>query len=539
MSTLIHPILRILLLEDSDTDADLICRVLKKSGLLFDIRIVSNRERYEEALTDFLPQLILSDYALPAFDAVSAFRMKQTNFSHIPFIIISGIIGEENVVELIKEGVTDYVSKNSLPTLPSKISRAIREADEKREAEQHALDLAILSARLRKRKEELLNSNRLLQDEKEKVKAINAELHLLNAELEERVSTRTKSLEDSESQFRSMMETIPQIAWTNTHQGKMIFINRRWSDYTGFSEKQTGPKMINRLIHHEDLKTSFRLFGAILADGLGGEFQVRIRRGDGVYRWHLVRLMPIEKGSQANQIWIGTATDIQELRLLQQQKDDFISIASHELKTPITSLKLSLQLLDKIKESNSARIPALVNSANKSLEKVNVLIEDLLNAGMASEGQLHISKRKIPLAEIVCDGFKHLNTEGRYAVKLSGDLDIEIEADPVRIGQVITNFVDNAVKYAPLSFEIQVHIEKQAEKIKISVKDNGPGIRPENLRHLFDRYYRVDTSGSSYSGLGLGLFICGEIIRSHQGEIGVESQLGSGSTFWFTLPQQK
>jgi signal transduction histidine kinase len=116
------------------------------------------------------------------------------------------------------------------------------------------------------------------------------------------------------------------------------------------------------------ISTCFDQLKSILQTNDGGEFQVRGKRADGLYRWHLIRLMPVLNEQGQVQLWVGTATDIQELRILQQQKDDFISIASHELKTPITSLKATLQLLDRLKENpSSAMLPKLIVQANKSL----------------------------------------------------------------------------------------------------------------------------------------------------------------------------
>lgn len=125
--------LKILLVEDSATDADLLYRELKKLGPDFTSELVETHDSFENALINFIPDIILSDYSLPSFDGVSAFHIKQTRFPEIPFIIVSGTIGEENAVELIKKGVTDYVIKDSLFTLIPKITRALQEARERKE----------------------------------------------------------------------------------------------------------------------------------------------------------------------------------------------------------------------------------------------------------------------------------------------------------------------------------------------------------------------------------------------------------------------
>ncbi len=130
----------------------------------------------------------------------------------------------------------------------------------------------------------------------------------------------------------------------------------------------------------------------------------------------------------------------------------------------------------------------------------------------------------------------HVRAEGIYTLKIEGDMNVEVYADGMRIDQIVINFVNNAIKYAPGSKEIRIFIEKINDMAKVSIIDKGPGIPAEKLLHLFDRFYRVDSSGSQYSGLGLGLYISAEIIKRHNGQIGVNSELGKGSTFWFTLP---
>jgi PAS domain S-box-containing protein len=542
---------KILILEDNDSDADLLCRELKKSGIIFTSKVVQNRIDYERALESFHPDIILSDYSLPSFDAVTAFKIKQSLYPLLPFIIVSGIIGEENAVALINSGVTDYASKNNLFTLPAKIQRALKDtevrlekirADEKLQTQ--ATELVIANRELlfqneekEKSAKELRRSNELLIEEKEKVRSINQELYQLNLELEDRVASRTKALAESENRFRNMMETIPQIAWTNTISGKVDFYNQRWYDYTGLNLEQSGTSGFIKVIHPDDLAEGLNQFSLLYKNLEGGEFQIRGKRADGAYRWHLIRLMPIKSPEGELLQWVGTATDIHELRLLQQHKDDFINIASHELKTPITSLRASLQLLDRMKNTPSPdMLPKLITQANKSLDKVYILIDDLLNTSKADEGQLQINRQKYKLLAAISECCENLLKEGDFTYKIEGDATMEVYADFSRIEQVVTNFVTNAMKYAPESKEIRVRVESFPGTVKVSVIDKGAGIPAKNLPSLFDRYYRVDHGGNGYTGLGLGLYICSEIIKKHNGTILVDSDLGKGSTFWFTLP---
>jgi two-component system phosphate regulon sensor histidine kinase PhoR len=234
---------------------------------------------------------------------------------------------------------------------------------------------------------------------------------------------------------------------------------------------------------------------------------------------------------------VGTFMDVTNRRMQQQQKDDFISIASHELKTPITSLKASLQLLTRLKDTPvSPMLPKLIEQANKSMEKVSSLIEDLLDASHMNDGQLHLKKKEFVLSQLINDCCQHIRTGGAHTVITEGDLDLSVYADAEKIEQVIVNFVNNAAKYAPKSKDIHLNITQLKGMAHVAVTDRGPGVATDDIPHLFDRYYRVDNNGIKYSGLGLGLYISAEIIKKHGGKIGVDSEVGKGSTFWFMIP---
>jgi len=240
---------------------------------------------------------------------------------------------------------------------------------------------------------------------------------------------------------------------------------------------------------------------------------------------------------------VGTTLDITVQKMLDQatkellkKKDDFMSIASHELKTPITVLKASLQMLNRMKDNPTNMLARLIEQANKSMDKVTTLIENLLNTNKLNEGQLHLNKTSFIIAEMIADCCQHIRVAGEYSIITDGDKNLMVYADVNRIDQVVINFVNNAIKYAPASKEIHAKIEKINNVVKVSVSDKGPGIPPEKIPYLFDRYYRADSSGMQYSGLGLGLYISAEIIKKHDGKIGVDSEIGKGATFWFTLP---
>ena len=172
------------------------------------------------------------------------------------------------------------------------------------------------------------------------------------------------------------------------------------------------------------------------------------------------------------------------------------------------------------------------------MEKISELVEDLLNVTRINEGQVMLNKRSFNIAHLVDECCAHVRQLGTHELVVDGVLDLYIVADENRIEQVIFNFINNAVKYAPNSREIYLTLENLGSSVRISVRDNGPGIDASKLPHLFDRYFRADQSGAQVSGLGLGLYICSDIVKRHDGDIGVESLVGEGATFWFTLPIQ-
>ena len=387
--------------------------------------------------------------------------------------------------------------------------------------------------------EELEATNEALVSTVNELRRSQEGLHELNANLEDKIASRTRALADKIKELSFLADSIPSIVWTSDAAGKVDYINSRWLERNPARENlPLGDSWLANL-HPDDSEKVKAAWQESIRTGNPYEIEFRILNSYGNYHWYLVRALPMRDDTGKIIKWYGNNTDIQQQKELQQQKDDFITIASHELKTPLTSLKASLQLLDKIKDNPPpGMLPRLILQSRKSMEKMSTLVDDLLNVKRLQEGQLALNKTNFVVSELINTICNPIAIGGKHRINILGDKSLKIYADEHRIDQVITNFVSNATKYAPESEMITISIERLERAVRISVTDKGPGIAADKLPHIFKRYFRVDHSSEKYSGLGLGLYISSEIIDRHHGQIGVESEPGNGCTFWFTLPLQ-
>ncbi|MDB5230609.1 MAG: hypothetical protein JWN76_1414 [Chitinophagaceae bacterium] len=222
---------------------------------------------------------------------------------------------------------------------------------------------------------------------------------------------------------------------------------------------------------------------------------------------------------------------------LDEKKDEFISIASHELKTPLTSIKAYVQLLQREVGGEPGDKPyQYFQKTDNYINKLQALIEDLLNVSKIQAGKLEYNMDSFSINEVVretVDGFQ--NTINSHSITLDTQEDAMIYGDKQRLEQVLTNLLSNAVKYSPENKSVELVIKRDGKNVVISVKDYGIGISPEDHPKIFDRFQRV-TSDKRFSGLGIGLFISCEIVKRHEGKMWVESKPGEGSTFYFALP---
>lgn len=245
-----------------------------------------------------------------------------------------------------------------------------------------------------------------------------------------------------------------------------------------------------------------------------------------------------EQNRALNEMQKALRAEIEYRKEAEKKKDEFISVASHELKTPMTTVKGYIQLLDRSLDKND--IPTIKKRLVKvqnQIEKLNLLIADLLDMSKIEGGKLKLNKKYFSFSEMLAQVVESMQ-QANPAVKIhsEGVINIPVFADEMRIEQVIVNFISNGIKYAPDTTDIYLFSEVRDTDLYFSVRDGGIGITDEHRDKIFNKFYRIEENSSRFQGLGIGLYICKEIIDRHHGVIGVNNQLESGSEFYFQIP---
>jgi PAS domain S-box-containing protein len=233
------------------------------------------------------------------------------------------------------------------------------------------------------------------------------------------------------------------------------------------------------------------------------------------------------------------ARDITEKKLDETRKSDFIGMVSHELKTPLTSLNALLQVANlKLKDSSDTFLASAMQKSNVQVKRMTAMINGFLNISRLESGKILIDKHPFDMEKLIGEVIDEIAiTVTSHEIGFTPCQAVMVNADRDKISSVISNLVSNAVKYSPKGKLIEVTCELQSQSVRVSVKDQGMGIKPQDIAMIFDRYFRVESAHTQHiSGFGIGLYLSAEIVRQHEGEISVDSESGVGSTFYFTLP---
>ncbi|HUQ84849.1 MAG TPA: PAS domain S-box protein [Candidatus Limnocylindrales bacterium] len=360
-------------------------------------------------------------------------------------------------------------------------------------------------------------------------------------EVTEQVKAR-QLVEESEEKFRTLAENIPNLVWTANADGWIYWYNSRWYKYTG-----TKPAQMEgwgwKSVHHPDaLPHVLKKWKESITTGEPFEMVFPIKGKDKKFRPFLTRVIPVKDKKGKIIKWFGTNTDISKQKELERQKDDFLGIASHELKTPVTSIKAYGQVLQTIfTRKGDQKAVEQLQKMDAQINKLTNLIGDLLDVTKIQSGRLEFHEDYFDFNGLVGEVIDDLQlTTEKHKIKQELGKVKKVYADRERIGQVITNLISNAIKYSPHTKKIIVRTKKEKNKVTLSVEDFGVGIPKAKQDKVFKQFFRVSGPKlSTFPGLGLGLYVSSEIIKREGGQIWVESQVGKGSTFYFNLPIDK
>jgi PAS domain S-box-containing protein len=358
-----------------------------------------------------------------------------------------------------------------------------------------------------------------------------------------------EKIQESELLFKTISNASPAALWMTNENEENVFISDTWLKWTG--------KNFNEVIQHgwvqsvaeEDKIVIVNKFRECFKKRKYFNAEFRFIKADGEIRWGLTEGYPFYDFNGDFSGYAGSVTDITEIKKLEQRKDDFIKMASHELKTPITSINGYVQLLMNIyNEADDQKlhlsrptVKSSLTTISKQVVKLTRLVTELLDLSKIESGKLELHKTEFDLADLVEETVQDVrHIASKHAIIVYNEFEGKVVADKDRIAQVILNLLTNAIKYSPNADKVEVYVEGNKKMAIIRVKDYGIGIDKKDQLRIFERFYRVEgKSEQTFPGFGIGLFIASETIQRHHGTISVESEKGKGSVFTITLPLQK
>lgn len=439
----------------------------------------------------------------------------------VPMKIKSKIIGTINFISTVEGREYDEIDLNFAKDMATRIALALENARLYEEA-QDALAQA----------EE---ADAETQATNEEITAINEELSATNDQL----AAAYQRIQESEETFRAMAEDTNVLIAVSDESSNGVYFNRAWQELTGKSVAELQDFGWAELLHPEDKDSWIAKYLAAFEkqESFNGEFRILGKKGD--YRWVLARVPARFRSDGTFAGYISSCIDITDMKNDEARKNDFIGMVSHELKTPLTSVMAMLQVTGKrLTAGQDPLLPGLIDKSLTQVRKMTSMITGFLNLSRLESGKMDIIKSRFNMKDLIHEVIAETEMMvSSHKIRLESCDEVEILADRNKIETVISNLLSNAVKYSSPGTEISLNCKAGADSVKISVRDEGEGIDEQDKSRLFERYYRAETNKAPYkSGFGIGLYLSAEIIQRHDGNIWVESEVGKGSTFYFSLP---
>ena len=490
--------IRILHLEDDAGDARLIREQLRQDGLDAAITVVAGREAFEAALAADAFDLVLSDFRVPRFNGLDALESLRRASQSIPFILVTGALGDEGAIEMLRSGATDCVLKDRLVHLGSVVRRALSEHDVRR---RHVSVQA-----------QLAEANRLSKLAAEAARLGTWQLDVASG-----------SLEVSE-EFLHLIG-VPRDKWGGTTAA------------------------LEGVMHPEDVERRRHLAESAIEEGRFMEMEFRIQTPAGEVRWMYLRGDCSLGADQTPSLYVGVMMDITERKQLEEalreadrRKDEFLATLAHELRNPLASVCNGLAVLRQ--PSLSAHEQTNVHLIlERQTDHIIRLVDDLLDVSRYAMGKIQLKRAPTDLGAVLKNAIEMsqpLIQAGRHHLETSlPSSPVTLDADGVRLAQVISNLLNNAAKYTARGGQIRLDAQLHENNVVLTVRDNGVGIPGDMLERIFDPFTQIEDNdpASLASGLGIGLALVRMLVELHGGKAEARSAgLGRGSEFIVRLP---
>lgn len=502
---------KVLLIDDDDGDYFLTKDLLEeidKDG--FDVDWKSNYDDGLGALTKGGYDICLLDHRLGSHTGLELFSEAKERQCTIPVIILTGQSEQDVDFSAMKLGAADFLEKKDLT--PEKLGRAIRYS--------------------------------LWQ-------------HRHSEELERQVAARTQdlaishaALQESEVRFRHLADSMPQIVWISEPDGTNEYINTQWIVYTGLTLQESRTfEQSKEVIHPDDWERLQQSWNLAREKQSVHEVEVRLKHVvQGEYRWFLSRTVPVFNAEGKLIKWYGTSTDIHDQKLqevaqreLSRRKDEFLASMAHELRNPLPPIRNALEIM-RLADNNPQVVERSRTMIERQLNQLIRLIEDLLDLSRFTRGTIRLRIESLDLQSVIDAAVEtsrpHIEAAQHQLTVLVPPESVHFEGDFTRLTQVVVNLLNNAARYTNPKGEILLSALVEDEHIVIKVMDNGMGIDPQHLEHIFDMFSQAGRSEhQTQSGLGIGLALVRSIVQLHSGTIEARSQgAGKGSEFVLKVP---
>jgi len=512
--------IQILHLEDSTSDSLLVQINLRKEQLNFEYFFVDNEHDFLEHLENRKIDIILSDYNLPDYSGAEALVVSRTRFSHIPFVFVSGTMGEEAAIESLLNGATDYVLKNRIERLGSAVKRAIRESN--------------------------------LQQEYKKA---------------------ISRLRQKEEQYRTLIEGMNEGLMLTDTQDSILFVNQQTCDITGYDAEELIHKNCHQILFDSNDKRLSLELDDLKKQGAKNSFELEMVRKNNEKIWVHVSCSPVYNDKDEETGMIGVFQDISDRKKTENErqkltqelvwakekaeesdrlKSAFLANISHEIRTPMNGILGFAELL-KTPELTQDIQERYIHIIEESGKRMLNIINDIVDISKIEAGQMIIHLEETNVNQLLKDLLVFFTPEAHskgLKLTVSADLPdekINIQTDHTKLAQILSNLIKNAIKFTKsgsIEFGYDSTIVETLPatslyrtSLQFFVKDTGVGIPADQTDMIFERFRQGSVSLTrAYEGAGLGLSISKAFVDMLGGKIWVESKPGKGSTFFFSLP---